>query len=550
MSNFISRTKNDMHYLFVKSKTLSKKNKKKKHRAIGFIIGIPLIILQLVTMILFLLQIFKLDILPLKYLIGLNAFLLLILGYNLLSQFTKAHIIGKILSVFLSGIMIFGFLFSSKVISSLNKVNSGISTRTDTVDIVVLNNDPASNIKETISYTYGFSSNINSDIVTKAMNDINVDYSVVLAKKEFSSGDALVNALYENTEIKAIAVMDSMYITLCEQNEDFDEKTKIVGTVAITTETKLSATEKKVNEEPFIVYLSGTDTENGVEGCEGVTLRGRTDVNILAVCNPTTRQMLLISTPRDSYVTISTASGKTGLDKLTHASNSGVEYSIDALKRLYGVTADYFVRINFTGCVNIVNALGGITINSDVEFTNGWEAWYNSYHYNIGPNECDGDRTIAFVRERKAFANGDFQRGKNQEAALQGIIDKATSPAILTNYSAVLDSISDVMLTNMPTSTISALVKGQLNDSRPWNIQSYSIDGTTGTRDCPLSDIYGASVVFPDTDSINCAIQMMSKTTNGEIFDVDEFAEQYMESLSSTASTTKSNNQNILELSE
>ena len=136
---------------------------------------------------------------------------------------------------------------------------------------------------------------------------------------------------------------------------------------------------------------------------------------------------------------------------------------------------------------------------------------------------------VAFSRERHAFAAGDFQRGRNQTAAIKGILQKATSPAILTKYSAVLDAVSDMFLTNIPTSTISDLVKLQLSDGTAWNIQTYSIEGSTqppagqGPAYLEITGLRGASVVYPYADSINTAIQLMSKIQNGDVFDVDEY---------------------------
>ena len=140
---------------------------------------------------------------------------------------------------------------------------------------------------------------------------------------------------------------------------------------------------------------------------------------------------------------------------------------------------------------------------------------------------------VAFSRERHAFVNGDFQRGRNQTAAIKGILQKATSPAILTKYSAVLDAVGDMFLTNIPTNTISDLVKLQLNDSSPWNIQTYSIDGTTQTPTgqsaayLEITGLRGASVVYPYADSINTAIQLMSMIQNDEIIDVDEYVDSF-----------------------
>jgi LCP family protein required for cell wall assembly len=383
--------------------------------------------------------------------------------------------------------------------------------------VIVLSDDSAESISDALSYSFGYNSSVNGSVITQAITDINSDYKASISTKEYKDWSSLINALYANSEIKAVIMNDSLISTLSEDFEDFETRTKIIGSVKITTEVKLSASDKKVNEEPFVVYISGND------GYGTVTSNGRSDVNILAFVNPITRQVLLVSTPRDYYITIEDANGKSGLDKLTHAGNAGIEYSVSALENHYNISVDYYVKINFTGCVKVVDALGGITINSAVEFTNGEDAAPISYHFVVGNNECDGEKTLAFVRERQAFGDGDFQRGRNQSAAITAIINKATSPSILANYSSVLSAVSDMILTNMPTSTMTALIKGQLSNGTSWNVQSYSVSGTPATRDCTVYGLSKKSVDLPDYDTVNIAVDLINKINNGEVFDVEEY---------------------------
>jgi hypothetical protein len=122
-----------------------------------------------------------------------------------------------------------------------------------------------------------------------------------------------------------------------------------------------------------------------------------------------------------------------------------------------------------------------------------------------------------------AFLNGDFQRGRNQAAAIKAIINKATSTAILTKYSAVLDAVSDSFLTNIPNTAISELVKAQLADSTPWNIQTFSIGGGTDTCYLEVTNLYNGSVVKPSYEDINIAIKLMESVQQGNVFDLDEY---------------------------
>lgn len=516
MSKLIDRVKGDMKYLFKKGADLTDTEKKQKLRVWSTVIGIALVVMQLVFTVLTLLKLYKLNILPLKYAIILDIILVIIAIYNFASQFTKTHIIGKILAVLLSAVLLYTFLFTSKVDETLNKI-SNVKTTTDIVDVVVLKDDKASSIKDTLSYTFGYNSTADTEDNKDAIKKINFDNTADIKTKEYQSWNTLIDALKLGTDIQVILINDNSLQMLYEEQEDLKDSIKIVGTIEIKRKIELSASDKKVNEEPFIIYISGNDEEGKIKPS------GRSDVNVLCVVNPVTRQVLLITTPRDAYVyTENTDSGLKGMDKLTHAGNWGIEYSMATLNRLYECNIDYSVKVNFTGCVAVIDALGGITINSAVEFENGWEAAPETYHFVVGENECNGEQTLAFCRERKTFADGDFQRGRNQLAALTGVINKLTSPAILTKYSAILDSVGEMILTSMPTSDITALVRGQLADTRGWNIQSYSVGAEPDSMYClQLGNNASVSKLF--TGDVEIAKRLIDKIENGEIFDVNEY---------------------------
>ena len=534
MSNFFSRSKGDMKYLFKKKETLSKKERRRKRRGWGTLIGLILILVQLVFTVLLMFNIFKLDILPLKYLIAVNAFLILIFLYNFTSQFTKAHIIGKILSVILSGVILFIYLVSAKLDSVLTKLNIP-EINTDVVDICVLSTDKANSINDIANYKFAYNSSASNENVKTAFNSLKSDINRNdIEMTEYKSWDDLVDAFYTNKDVQVLVMNDSMIGVISTQYEDFADQIKIIKKYEYKKLVQTQKSTVNVKKDPFVIYVSGISSDDGADS--ELSDRGLSDVNILAVVNPETRQILLVTTPRDSYINITGPDGRKGYDKLTHAGNYGVEASMETLEDLYGVNIDYYVKINFSGCVAVVDALGGITIDSEIEFTCGQDASPIPYHFVKGENECDGEMAVAFSRERHAFLAGDFQRGRNQTAAIKAILQKATSPAILTKYSAVLDAVSDMFLTNIPTSTISDIVKMQLSDSKSWNIQTYSINGTTeppagqSAAYLEITGLRGASVVYPYADSINTAIKLMSMIQNGEVFDVDEYVESQNQS--------------------
>lgn len=513
--------KNDMQYLFKPKVSLSKIERKKKRRAWAFAIGSVLVLIQLVLTVLFLLKMFKLDILPFKYLFMINIILILLVLYDFTSQFTKSHILGKLISVMLSCLILFTYLFAAKFDSVLDKLGAA-NVEIDIVDVCVLSNDKAQNLNDAANYKFAINSTASNANINTSIESISSETGKTIKPTEYTNWSNLVNALYDNKNVRAIVINHSMMSIISQEFPDFEDSIKIIKTYEYKEKVELDASNVNVKRDPFIIYVSGISSDDGED--TKLASKALSDVNILAVINPETKQVLLVTTPRDSYIKISNSSGVTGYDKLAHAGSYGVDKSIEALENLYGINIDYYVKINFAGSQAVIDALGGITIESEIEFTNGWEAAPVSYHFVQGANECDGEKAIAFARERKAFAAGDFQRGRNQTAVIKGIIQKATSPAILTRYSAVMDTVSDMFLTNIPSSAISDLVKLQLSNSTPWNIQTYSISGKTDEyRHLEVSNVYGASIVLPYEEDISTATKLMNKVIAGETFDVDTY---------------------------
>lgn len=527
MAGIFTKAKKDMKYLFVKKDELSKKERRRKRRAWGTVIGLLLVLIQFVLTVLVLMNFIKLDILPLKYMIAATLFLVFVLTFNFITQFSGRKLMGKILAVLLSGVMLYCYFFSAKVVDTLSKI-TGVTTRTDVFDVVVLVDDKAETIADTANYTYGYCDMIDADIYETAFEKLKKEENISPETKIYSDWDTVISSLKKNNDIQVALVSEDSLVSLQENYVELSSEIRILGRVEIVSEMEIEQSKKVDADDPFVVYVSGDDTFGKAK------YTGRSDVNILAVINPNTKQVLLVTTPRDSFVTITTDDGRSGLDKLTHASNAGLDNSIIALENIYeGLHIDYYLRLNFTGCIDVVDALGGIDVDSSVEFTNGDDAWFENFHFNEGINHLNGDQALAFVRERRAFARSDFQRAENQEAAIKGIINKATSKTILTRYGEVLDAASDMILTNMPTSFITNLVKGQLSDGKGWNVQSYAVTGVPSEEGKGVTgevyNIKNMSVVYLDDYSIAMANDLMTKTMNGEVFDVDEYVAAHID---------------------
>ena len=264
-----------------------------------------------------------------------------------------------------------------------------------------------------------------------------------------------------------------------------------------------------ITTEPFVVYLSGVDNRGEL------TEDARSDVNILAVVNPLTKRVALINTPRDYYVDLAGTDSK---DKLTHAGLYGVQTSMDTLGNLYGIQVDHYVRINFAGFIDIVDALGGVDVYSDQAFTSvGSPGYYDPTDFVEGWNHLDGKAALAFARERHAFATGDIQRGINQMKVIDAMLDKIKSPALLTSYSKLLAAVSDNFVTSLSSNQITALVRMQLSDFASWDIENYSVTGSSSSSThCYSAQGQKLYVMKPDEDSVAAAQALIQSVLSGE----------------------------------
>ena len=265
----------------------------------------------------------------------------------------------------------------------------------------------------------------------------------------------------------------------------------------------------KITKEPFVVYLSGVDNRGEL------TEKARSDVNILAVVNPTTKRVALINTPRDYYVDLAGTDSK---DKLTHAGLYGVETSMATLGNLYGIQVDHYIRIDFSGFISIIDAVGGVDVYSDQAFTSvGSPGYYDPTTFAEGWNHLDGKSALAFARERHAFASGDIQRGINQMKVIDAMANKLKSPTVLMSFSKLMDAVSDCFVTSLSQEQISALVRMQLGDLASWDIESCSVTGSSGkSSQCYSAKGQSLYVMKPDESSVSKAKELIASVLGGE----------------------------------
>ena len=448
------------------------------------------------------------------------------------TRYTGRFIGGTVLAVIMIAILAFGGFYINKTRSAISNI-SGETTEVTQMAVYVKSDDAADSVEATAGYTYGILSSLDRENTDGAVAHLNSEFGTEVQTKEYAGLTELADGIL-NGEVNAM-LLNSGYLSVYEDMDgytDFSTKIKEVGTVDV--ESTIQSAEESAPIEPittanggkvYTIYLSGIDTRGEM------TAKSRSDVNIIATVNTDTHEILLVSTPRDYFVPLSISGGAP--DKLTHAGIYGIDVCMDTLGMLYDIDINYYFRINFGGFVKVIDALGGITVNSDYDFDS---KNILGYHFNKGENYVNGEQALIFARERYAFQEGDRQRGKNQMEVIRGVVKKALSPEILTSYSSILSSLDGCIGTNITYEEIAQILQQQLTNGGDWTIVSYSVNGT-GATEKPYSMSQKAYVMVPDYNTVDKAKSLMEKVRNGEVVTQEE-ADAPVSGSTSTDSTS------------
>lgn len=432
--------------------------------------------------------------------------------------YTKRNV-GYVLSACVIIFCLLGTMMLSKLIGTLSGMSKN-QVVLETTAIYVMADNPAESIEDAKNYTFGHLIGIDEENTNKVFEDLEKTYGSSPVKQGYESPEELAAALYSG-EAGAI-VLNVVYEDILDDIPEFAEfktDTRILLEktieVEVVIEENVEAVEN-IESDAFVVYISGNDART-----EGLT-RGRSDVNILGIVNPTTKQILLVNTPRDYYVEVSIAPGK--YDKLTHCGIHGVQCSMDTLSNLYGVKVNYFGQVNFNGFKRLVDAVGGVTVKVDKSFTSTPNSSPDgiTYNFKAGKMELNGDKALVYARERKAFAEGDLARGRHQMAVIKALIKKMSSGSILTHYNKVLDSVGGMCATNVSSDEMAELVKMQLEDGAEWNIQTYAVTGGNAKKTTYTSPTSKRYVMTQDKEKVAKAKSLIKKVMDGEILTEDD----------------------------
>lgn len=443
---------------------MSKKSKKQNKKIT--------IVSRLIFGILFLLSIaffviiFLLKVIPLKYLLpficvyGLYILISFICQCSLKINISIKHFFDFISIIFIV-ILCLGIFYMYKTMNFMDLIKSK-NYELDNYYVVVLK-DRYSSINELDGKNVGVYSSKNNYI--EALN--NLDNKIDFNEEEY---ETFIDASYDllSGDIQALFIKETDKVLADEEVSGFTNNVEVLTTISIKVENKVETKEVDITSSPFNIYISGIDVYGDISSVS------RSDVNMIVTVNPNTHEVLLTSIPRDYYIKLH---GTTGYkDKLTHAGIYGVDMSISTLEDLFDININYYIRVNFTTLISIVDSIGGIDVYSDASFT----AYTNSScKYVLGTNHLDGKCALAFARERYAYKEGDRHRVENQQAVIIAILNKTlSSKTLITKYTKILNSLGSSFQTNIPQNQIYSLVNMQLDKMPEWDVKTYSLDGT------------------------------------------------------------------------
>lgn len=496
--------------------------KNKKQNKVGKVFGVIFSIVMIAATMYLLFNIIKLNVLPTKLLFLITiVFVLLDLIFILLLCFATKGVVSKIICIIFAlaislGSCLGGY-YMSKTGGLLSSMTNVAKHSKNTISVVVKESSDMKKKADLAGHSVGTLANINTVGSKKILKEL-TDSGIQMEQKEFGSLTEMLESFY-NGEVDSIVINESSrsQITDIDAYKDFDNNTRVVYQTSYKVEnTDKANAVSNITTTPFNVLISGSDTRGGFDE------NGRSDVIMVATVNPKTGTILLTSVPRDFYVTTACDAGdgcqEGALDKITHTGIHGTNTTKRTVEKLLGIEINYTFKVGFDTVTDLVNSVGGIDVYVEPGYAVNSLRCLSGFGVHEGVNHLNGEQALAYARERYAYSEGDRQRTKNQQQVLMGIVDKITSPAIVTNYASIMDSMSDTFSTTMSSQEISDLIKYQLNSNPKWKMEQYMVNGTGDTLMCAeLGD--AAYVMVPDQSTVTTAKNKINAVLAGKSAD-------------------------------
>ena len=425
--------------------------------------------------------------------LGIISLLLFILSIRFLNKFKKIKLtIVIILMLLIGGVGIFAAYNVDKVYGALSKVSDTSGYTTYSSSLVTLKDNEAESIKDIGDSELGILNDTTSYEGNIIPEEVIKEQKLNNKTKEYDSYIAMIDALRDG-EINYIFLPTNYTVMFgsMEGYEDIADETKV-----LLTQTKKVKNEKEESDstntkaitEPFTVLLMGVDSD--AEGIANGSFNG--DSLMVITFNPKTLSTTILSIPRDSYVPIACFSGQRK-NKITHAAWKGETCMMDTIENFLDIKIDYYVKINFTGVVQLVDTLGGVEI--DVPYNlceqNSKRQWgSNTIYIEKGLQTLNGEQALAYARNRHPnpgkcsskwtnYTSNDFIRGEHQQEVVTALLNKFKDVKDLDTVYKLLDTISNNMVTNMSTDQILSL----------YNVFKDIASKSTGMND--MADVLG-----------------------------------------------------------
>ncbi|HHT7796136.1 TPA: LCP family protein [Streptococcus suis] len=474
-------------------KKRSGRSKSSKFKLVNF----ALLGLYAITLCLFLVTMYRYNILDFRYLNYIVTLLLVGVAVlaGLLMWRKKARIFTVLLLVFSLVITSVGIYGMQEVVKFSTRLNSNSTFSEYEMSILVPANSEITDVRQLTSILAP--AEYDQENITALLDDISKMESTQLATSPATSYLTAYQSMI-NGESQAM-VFNGVFTNILENEDpDFSSKVKKIYSFKVT-QTVETATEQ-VSGDSFNIYISGIDTYGPISSVS------RSDVNIIMTVNRATHKILLTTTPRDSYVAIADG-GQNQYDKLTHAGIYGVNASVHTLENLYGIDISNYIRLNFTSFLQLIDLVGGIDVENTQEFT----SLHGNYYFPVGQVHLNAEQALGFVRERYSLEGGDNDRGQNQEKVIAALIKKLSSPDNLANYQAILTGLEGSIQTDLSLETIMGLVNTQLESGTQFTVESQALTGT-GRTDLssyamPGSQLYMMEINQDSLEQVKAAIQ-------------------------------------------
>lgn len=438
---------------------------------------------------------YRLDVLPSKYLFLILGIFLALGVFSILSIYLfkkPLKIAGMLVSVLLLFICSVGSYYIYHTDEFLNhSFRSGILKQSTTY-YVLANSSSGLNglndITDSISYLE------NAYLIDEARNSLlnqknlpMVPYSDVKSMFQDLKDGKVSSVLTEQTSFNLLLEMKQGF-----QKSDFQVIYEFTVTVEIQNDTKNQEAGK------YMVYIGGNDFTNSLM-----------DFNMIVTINTNNHRVMLTSVPRDYYIPVSGFGGRK--DTLSFMGARGIETNRKSLEEFLGMDLNYFIKINTKSLVSVVDAVGGIEYCSDLEYDTTHATILDTYddskgqklHVQKGCQHLNGIQALTVARERLKLPGGDRQRQKNCQQIILAIFKRLISTNTITNYNNILNSLGDLYQTNLPREAISEIIKETI-DGAQWQIDNQSLDGTDGNGYVHLSNLT-SYVMNPDMTSVEAA---------------------------------------------